>query len=151
MQVFHPLGIGLWSKFATRAMFLPAHNHELPLRCLPSHAQPNVHSEEGAAAVKYRSKGGHESSHHHCNHQASHTYKENERMYITQILFNLFSKGIPKWLHAHNGKVHIHCINFCLFQNENTKTGKQFRIYISIEYILEYYIFSTDWKYRGMG
>lgn len=56
-------------------MFLPAYNHELPLRCLPSYAQPNVHSEEGATAVKYRGEGGHEGRHHHCNHQASHTYR----------------------------------------------------------------------------
>lgn len=125
-----PLGVCIWSKIATRPMFLPAHNHELPLRCLPSHAQPNVHSEEGATAVKYRSEGGHESSHHHCNHQASHTCKEKEGMYITQPLLTLFSKGVPKWLYTHYGKVHIHWINSLfayLFQNENMKTRKQFR------------------------
>lgn len=55
------------------AVHLPAHNNELTLCGLRSDASPDVHGEQGAAAVKDGGQRGHESSQHHSQHQTSQT------------------------------------------------------------------------------
>lgn len=48
---------------------LPAHNHELLLRCPRPDMIPEVHSEDGAGTVKDGGEGGHERRHHHSHHE----------------------------------------------------------------------------------
>ena len=54
---------------------LPADNHKLDLCGASSNPPPDVHGEDGAAAVEYRGKGGDEGGHHHSQHQATETVR----------------------------------------------------------------------------
>lgn len=49
----------------------PAHDEELPLAGLGPEAGPDVHGEQGAAAVEDGGQGGHEGGQHHRQHQPS--------------------------------------------------------------------------------
>lgn len=48
---------------------LPAHQEQLLLAGPRPQPPPDVHGEEGAAAVEYGGEGGHERGHHHRDHQ----------------------------------------------------------------------------------
>ena len=48
---------------------LPAHNHELLLRCPRPDVIPEVHGEDGAGTIKDGGEGGHERRHHNSNHE----------------------------------------------------------------------------------
>ena len=48
---------------------VPAHNHELLLRCPRSEMVPEVHGEDGAGTVKDGGEGRRERCHHHSHHE----------------------------------------------------------------------------------
>ena len=53
---------------------IPSHQQQLPLARTGPQPPPDVHGEEGAAAVEDGGQRGHERSHHHSDHQPPQTW-----------------------------------------------------------------------------
>lgn len=64
---------------STAAAHRPAHDDELALCGLRPDASPDVHGEQGAAAVKDGGQRRHEGGQHHSQHQTSQTCTHTER------------------------------------------------------------------------